>query len=96
MVGAAVELGLSYSDNSHDHVNNGTYIAFLVLGASGAVIAALMQHPGKLVKADGTRQTNTSDPAMHSAVNRIRKRRAMRAGPPGTTHRPVPRVVLRP
>ena len=55
MVGAAVELGLSYSDNSHEHVNNGTYIAFLVLGASGAVIAALMQHPGKLVKADGTR-----------------------------------------
>ena len=49
-----------------------------------------------LVKADGTRHTNTSDPAMHSAVNRIRNKRAMRAGPPGTTHRPVPRVILRP
>ena len=53
-----------------------------------------------LVKADGSRHTNTTDPAMHSAVNRIRKRRAMRAGPPtqpaGTTHRPVPHVPLRP
>lgn len=53
-----------------------------------------------LVKADGTRHANTTDPAMHSAVNRIRKRRVLRAATPtppaGTTHRPVPRVPLRP
>ena len=50
-----------------------------------------------LVKADGTRHVNTTDPAMHSAVNRIRAKRTRAAGqPPGTTHRPVPRVPLRP
>lgn len=50
-----------------------------------------------LVKADGTRHANTSDPAMHSAVNRLRKRRAKPVPkPPGITHRPVPHVPLRP
>ena len=50
-----------------------------------------------LVKADGTRHANTSDPAMHSAVNRLRKRRAKPVPkPPGITRRPVPHVPLRP
>lgn len=35
-----------------------------------------------LVKADGTRHTNTTDPAMHSAVNRIKAKRAQKAPPP--------------
>jgi len=35
-----------------------------------------------LVKADGTRHTNTTDPAMHSAVNRIKAQRAQKAPPP--------------
>jgi len=36
-----------------------------------------------LVKADGTRHTNTTDPAMHSAVNRIKAKRAQTyASPP--------------
>ncbi|WJY97074.1 HNH endonuclease signature motif containing protein [Corynebacterium fournieri] len=34
-----------------------------------------------LVKADGTRHTNTTDPAMHSAVNRIREKRARTGAP---------------
>lgn len=34
-----------------------------------------------LIKADGTRHTNTTDPAMHSAVNRIKAQRA-RTQPP--------------
>ena len=43
-----------------------------------------------LVKADGTRHTNTTDPAMHSAVNRIRaKRAATSAPPPAETHWPT-------
>ena len=43
-----------------------------------------------LVKADGTRHTNTTDPAMHSAVNRIRaKRAATAAPPPAQTHWPT-------
>lgn len=43
-----------------------------------------------LVKADGTRHTNTTDPAMHSAVNRIRaKRAATSAPPPAKTHWPT-------
>lgn len=43
-----------------------------------------------LVKADGTRCTNTTDPAMHSAVNRIRaKRAATSAPPPAETHWPT-------
>lgn len=35
-----------------------------------------------LVRADGSRHINTTDPAMHSAVNRIRKRRAGYGAPP--------------
>lgn len=35
-----------------------------------------------LVKADGTRHINTTDPAMHSAVNRIRAKRAQNEAPP--------------
>ena len=43
-----------------------------------------------LVKADGTRHTNTTDPAMHSAVNRIRaKRNSTSAPPPAETHWPT-------
>lgn len=43
-----------------------------------------------LVKADGTRHTNTTDPAMHSAVNRIRAKRARaEAPPPAETHWPT-------
>ncbi|MBA1834913.1 HNH endonuclease signature motif containing protein [Corynebacterium wankanglinii] len=42
-----------------------------------------------LVKADGTRHTNTTDPAMHSAVNRIRAKRASAPPPRGTTHWPT-------
>ena len=43
-----------------------------------------------LVKADGTRHTNTTDPAMHSAVNRIRAKRATTsAPPPAETHWPT-------
>ena len=43
-----------------------------------------------LVKADGTRHTNTTDPAMHSAVNRIKaKRAATSAPPPAETHWPT-------
>ncbi len=42
-----------------------------------------------LVKADGTRHTNTTDPAMHSAVNRIRTKRASAPPPRATTHWPT-------
>ena len=43
-----------------------------------------------LVKAHGTRHTNTTDPAMHSAVNRIRaKRNSTSAPPPAETHWPT-------
>ncbi|WP_293831401.1 HNH endonuclease signature motif containing protein [uncultured Corynebacterium sp.] len=43
-----------------------------------------------LVKADGTRHTNTTDPAMHSAVNRIKAKRASAsAPPPAETHWPT-------
>ena len=42
-----------------------------------------------LVKADGTRHTNTTDPAMHSAVNRIRAKRASAPPPRATTHWPT-------
>ena len=60
-----------------------------------------------LVKADGTRHTNTTDPAMHSAVNRLRARRAREAvhwpttpppagGPATPSSRPAHRVPLRP
>ena len=43
-----------------------------------------------LVKADGTRHINTTDPAMHSAVNRIRAKRASAsAPPPAETHWPT-------
>ena len=43
-----------------------------------------------LVKADGTRHTNTTDPAMHSAVNRIRaKWNSTSAPPPAETHWPT-------
>ena len=43
-----------------------------------------------LVKADGTRHTNTTDPAMHSAVNRIKAKRASTsAPPPAKTHWPT-------
>lgn len=38
-----------------------------------------------LVKADGTRHTNTTDPAMHSAVNRIRAKRKATGTPPSPT-----------
>ena len=47
-----------------------------------------------LVKADGSRHTNTSDAAMHSAVNRIRTKRAAAASPPSPQpvkkHWPIP------
>ncbi|WP_434062104.1 DUF222 domain-containing protein [Corynebacterium afermentans] len=43
-----------------------------------------------LVKADGTRHTNTTDPAMHSAVNRLKAKRASAsAPPPAETHWPT-------
>ena len=43
-----------------------------------------------LVKADGTRHINTTDPAMHSAVNRIKaKRDSASAPPPAETHWPT-------
>ena len=43
-----------------------------------------------LVKADGTRHTNTTDPAMHSAVNRIKAKRASASAPPPVeTHWPT-------
>lgn len=43
-----------------------------------------------LVQADGTRHINTTDPAMHSAVNRIKAKRASTsAPPPAETHWPT-------
>ena len=43
-----------------------------------------------LVKADGTRHTNTTDLAMHSAVNRIKAKRASASAPPPVeTHWPT-------
>lgn len=50
-----------------------------------------------LVRPDGTRHTNTTDPAMHSAVNRIRKRRvADGAAPPNPARPATPPPKVRP
>ena len=45
-----------------------------------------------LVRADGSRHTNTTDPAMHSAVNRIKAQRAQKVPPPPgqPSHTPWP------
>lgn len=54
VIGSAVELGMA-NNGEQGHVSDGTYGAFLALGASGGIIAALMYSPSKIIKSDGAR-----------------------------------------
>lgn len=54
ILGSAVELGMA-NNGEQGHVSDGTYGAFLALGASGGNIAALMYSPSKIIKSDGAR-----------------------------------------
>ncbi|SNX87423.1 related to DUF895 domain membrane protein [Melanopsichium pennsylvanicum] len=54
VLGAAIELGLTYNSTANT-VSNGTYAAFVVLTGLGALFAAALMNPAKVVRDDGSR-----------------------------------------
>lgn len=54
VIGSAIELGLTYNSQANS-VSNGTYAAFIVLTALGALFSIILMSPAKLVRDDGSR-----------------------------------------
>jgi hypothetical protein len=53
-MGSAIGLGKEWSSGEAQKVSTGTYIAFMVIMAIGALCALALLPPGKVIRADGT------------------------------------------
>ncbi|EPQ56969.1 MFS general substrate transporter [Gloeophyllum trabeum ATCC 11539] len=67
VIGDAVSFGQNYH-SSAGSVNNGTYIAFLVLNVIGVTIPLFMANPNKMIRSDGTRVTKVRHPSWKTEI----------------------------
>ncbi|EJD04493.1 MFS general substrate transporter [Fomitiporia mediterranea MF3/22] len=67
VVGSAVSFGQNFHATSGG-VGNGTYIAFIVLSALGALIPPLMANPNKMIRSDGSKVTAPRHPSWKTEI----------------------------
>ncbi|GAA5985217.1 hypothetical protein JCM11641_003635 [Rhodosporidiobolus odoratus] len=67
VVGAAIELGLTY-DSSSNTVGNGVYIVFLTIGACACFLPLLLVNPATMVRVDGTRVVVPVHPSWRNEI----------------------------
>lgn len=67
VIGAAVTVGQNWSVKA-GHVTDGTYIAFIVLEAAGAVLCCFLAPSEQIIRSDGTRVQKVVHPSLKSDI----------------------------
>ncbi|KAI1619995.1 major facilitator superfamily domain-containing protein [Exophiala viscosa] len=67
VIGAAVSLGENWSVKA-GHVTDGTYVAFIVLEATGALLCCFLTPSDKIIRKDGTRVQKIVHPGLKSDI----------------------------
>ena len=67
VIGAAVTAGQNWNVKS-GHVTDGTYVAFIVLEAAGAVLCCFLARSESIVRVDGTRVQKVVHPSLKSDI----------------------------
>lgn len=63
VLGAAIQLGLTFDSGSANTVSNSVYIAFLIITAIGCLIPIALVNPATMVRVDNTRVVIAQHPS---------------------------------
>ena len=64
VIGSIIPIAQNWKTVGNNPVNDGTYIGFLVLMITGAILANFLVSPEKVVRKDGTRVQKLQHPSV--------------------------------